>query len=124
MMPRNPLEEIVGLSTVVQISMLHKSHQNGIEKQTIFLMQIHQILLYSYHSFDRHSWLHHVSEIPGQKLEQEKPKYAEDHIGNVSGTPLAYHPHNFMLNKEWQPVVQRGASYSRWTPSSSSSDKK
>lgn len=57
-----------------------------------------------------------MSEVPGEKLEKQKPKYAEDHIGNVTGTPLAYHPHNFMLNKEWQPVVQRGATYSRWEP--------
>jgi NADH:ubiquinone oxidoreductase subunit len=55
-----------------------------------------------------HSWLHHISdEIPTRPdslLAETTPKYRQEHVPNMTGTPEAYSPPTWVGSANWQPV--------------------
>jgi len=65
-----------------------------------------------------HSWLHHVTDTPGQSPEviALTPKYKKAHMPNLTGTQKAYNPPNYILNpgnyskrKSTSPISNFGA---------------
>jgi len=67
-----------------------------------------------------HTWLHHITDTPGQSPEliALTPKYKQLHTPNLTGTPRAYNPPNYILNpqnyskrKTQTPVSQYGDKY-------------
>eukprot|EP01104_Vermistella_antarctica_P021227 TRINITY_DN9445_c0_g1_i1.p1 TRINITY_DN9445_c0_g1~~TRINITY_DN9445_c0_g1_i1.p1 ORF type:complete len:180 (+),score=15.26 TRINITY_DN9445_c0_g1_i1:40-540(+) len=51
-----------------------------------------------------HPWLHYTNDrIPGSaEAEAYVPSFGRDHLVNQTGTDSAYHPHNWLLNREWE----------------------
>eukprot|EP01099_Mayorella_cantabrigiensis_P001995 TRINITY_DN1872_c0_g1_i1.p1 TRINITY_DN1872_c0_g1~~TRINITY_DN1872_c0_g1_i1.p1 ORF type:complete len:154 (+),score=40.97 TRINITY_DN1872_c0_g1_i1:43-462(+) len=57
-----------------------------------------------------HSWLHHMSDIPGHKV--SPPKFQTPHRQNLTGTPDSYHPRD-VYRKTLEPPTPSG---SVWNP--------
>ncbi|KYR02729.1 NADH dehydrogenase ubiquinone 1 alpha subcomplex subunit 12 [Tieghemostelium lacteum] len=47
-----------------------------------------------------HSWLHHISDKPGEDMLPFSPFYKREHFKNPTGTDGAYTPPNFLFNIE------------------------
>lgn len=61
---------------------------------------------------DWHGWLHHTFEEPPTTAPLKRRAFEKDHVPNMTGTPLAYHPPG-SLSKGASGVP---AGYEAWSP--------
>lgn len=51
-----------------------------------------------------HGWMHHTTDEPvALRADYKPPKYVTSWVPHLTGTDLAYHPHNYPLNPGYQP---------------------
>lgn len=51
-----------------------------------------------------HGWMHHMMDEPvAQRKDYKPPKFVTPWVPHLTGTDLAYHPHNYPLNPGYQP---------------------
>lgn len=61
---------------------------------------------------DWHGWLHHTFDEPPTTAPLKRRAFEKDHLPNMTGTPLAYHPPGSLArNKGGVP-----ADYEAWSP--------
>jgi NADH:ubiquinone oxidoreductase subunit len=61
---------------------------------------------------DWHGWLHHtVDELPGPR---ERHPWEREHLPNMTGTPLAYHPQGSVLRGGHRAPAT--GDYEPWSP--------
>jgi len=63
---------------------------------------------------DWHGWLHHTFEEPPTVAPLHRRAWEKDHLPNMTGTPLAYHPKGSLVLPEDQRRADKG--YESWTP--------
>lgn len=61
---------------------------------------------------DWHGWLHHTFDEPPTTAPLKRRAFEKDHVPNMTGTPLAYHPPG-SLSKSANGVP---AGYEAWSP--------
>lgn len=61
-----------------------------------------------------HAWLHHYCQEPPQKEEERHYAWQQEHIPNLSGTTLAYHPPGHPAKGGKRPAS--GGDYEAWRP--------
>ncbi|MEL6359836.1 MAG: NADH:ubiquinone oxidoreductase subunit NDUFA12 [Pseudomonadota bacterium] len=64
-------------------------------------------------SADWHGWLHHTFDVPPTEEPLLRQTWEKDHVPNMTGTPLAYHPKGSLYNTKDGGVDQ---GYSAWAP--------
>ncbi|MCB2096207.1 MAG: NADH:ubiquinone oxidoreductase subunit NDUFA12 [Parvularculaceae bacterium] len=64
---------------------------------------------------DWHGWLHHTFDEPPTVAPLKRRAFEQDHLPNMTGTPLAYHPPG-SLAQSGGPAAQRD--YEAWSPES------
>ncbi|MGD9800084.1 MAG: NADH:ubiquinone oxidoreductase subunit NDUFA12 [Parvularculaceae bacterium] len=64
---------------------------------------------------DWHGWLHHTFDEPPTVVPLKRRAFEQDHLPNMTGTPLAYHPPG-SLAQSGGPAAQRD--YEAWSPES------
>ncbi|HPE30792.1 MAG TPA: NADH:ubiquinone oxidoreductase subunit NDUFA12 [Parvularculaceae bacterium] len=62
---------------------------------------------------DWHGWLHHTFEEPPTVAPLLRRKWEKDHIPNMTGTPLAYHPPGSLVTGAAKGVAK---DYEAWSP--------
>jgi NADH:ubiquinone oxidoreductase subunit len=67
---------------------------------------------------DWHGWLHHSFDVPPTHEPLPRQKFEKDHLPNMTGTPLAYHPKGSLhhVGKRGAPVKD----YEAWSPEDAS----
>ncbi|MBI1365390.1 MAG: NADH:ubiquinone oxidoreductase subunit NDUFA12 [Alphaproteobacteria bacterium] len=63
---------------------------------------------------DWHGWLHHTFEEPPTVKPLTRRAFEKDHMPNMTGTPLAYHPPGSLFRPEGAKGV--GPDYEAWSP--------
>lgn len=63
---------------------------------------------------DWHGWLHHTFEEPPTLVPLLRRKWEKDHLPNMTGTPLAYHPKGSLANATRAESETPG--YNAWRP--------
>jgi NADH:ubiquinone oxidoreductase subunit len=63
---------------------------------------------------DWHGWLHHTFDEPPTKAPLPRQKWEQDHLPNMTGTPLAYHPPGSLARAGGPANVEDD--YEAWTP--------
>ncbi len=66
---------------------------------------------------DWHGWLHHTFASPPEKGRLPRQKFEKDHLPNMTGTPLAYHPKGSLYKTAHG--VDEGKDYQPWSPEAS-----
>lgn len=61
---------------------------------------------------DWHGWLHHTFDQPPTQAPLKRRAFEQDHVPNMTGTPLAYHPPGSLA----RAASGVPADYSAWTP--------
>jgi len=64
---------------------------------------------------DWHGWLHHTFVEPPTKAPLLRRTWEKDHMPNMTGTPLAYHPSGSL--SKVQSSEQTTSGYEAWQPS-------
>lgn len=64
-----------------------------------------------------HGWLHHTFEEPPTVEPLARKAWEKDHLPNMTGTPLAYHPKGSLSQKDAGASVK--ADYEAWSPEGS-----
>ena len=62
---------------------------------------------------DWHGWLHHTFEAPPTDDPLPRQAWEKDHLPNMTGTPLAYHPPGSLVTGAAKSV---SADYESWSP--------
>lgn len=62
---------------------------------------------------DWHGWLHHTFADPPTVAPLKRKSFEKDHVPNMTGTPLAYHPPGSLARVGGVGVA---ADYEAWTP--------
>ncbi|MEO0399689.1 MAG: NADH:ubiquinone oxidoreductase subunit NDUFA12 [Pseudomonadota bacterium] len=62
---------------------------------------------------DWHGWLHHTFDTPPSEEPLLRQAWEKDHLPNMTGTPLAYHPKGSLAHEDG-PAVRE--SYDAWSP--------
>ena len=62
---------------------------------------------------DWHGWLHHTFDEPPTVAPLLRRKWEKDHIPNMTGTPLAYHPPGSLVTGAAKGVAK---DYEAWSP--------
>lgn len=62
---------------------------------------------------DWHGWLHHTFDEPPTVAPLLRRKWEKDHVPNMTGTPLAYHPPGSLVTGAAAPVAK---DYEAWSP--------
>jgi len=62
---------------------------------------------------DWHGWLHHTFDEPPTVAPLKRRSFERDHLPNMTGTPLAYHPQG-SLSRAGGPAPLRD--YEAWSP--------
>lgn len=65
---------------------------------------------------DWHGWLHHTYEEPPTVAPLTRRAFEKDHLPNMTGTPLAYHPKGSLARADGPGNVND--EYEPWTPES------
>ncbi len=66
---------------------------------------------------DWHGWLHHTFEEPPTETTLKKHDWERDHLPNMTGTPLAYHPQGSLeLGGKGGEIA---TDYEAWSPDKS-----
>lgn len=60
-----------------------------------------------------HGWLHHTQNEPPTVAPPVRRAWEKDHLPNMTGTPLAYHPTGSLETGAATPVAKE---YEAWTP--------
>lgn len=63
---------------------------------------------------DWHGWLHHTFEQPPTDSPLKRQSFEKDHLPNMTGTPLAYHPEGSLVGAERADKMVR--EYEAWSP--------
>lgn len=63
---------------------------------------------------DWHGWLHHTFDEPPTVAPLTRRAWEKDHLPNMTGTPLAYHPPGSLSRPEGAQGV--GPDYEAWSP--------
>lgn len=63
---------------------------------------------------DWHGWLHHTFEEPPTEAPLRRQSWEKDHLPNMTGTPLAYHPQGSLVGAS--EADKLGKDYTAWTP--------
>jgi len=63
---------------------------------------------------DWHGWLHHTFEAPPSEAPLTRRAWEKDHLPNMTGTPLAYHPPGSLARAGGPMDVDDD--YEPWTP--------
>ena len=61
---------------------------------------------------DWHGWLHHTFDEPPTEAPLIRRAWEKDHMPNMTGTPLAYHPKGSLA----RPGTGVAPEYDAWTP--------
>jgi NADH:ubiquinone oxidoreductase subunit len=62
---------------------------------------------------DWHGWLHHTFEDPPTIAPLKRRGWEKDHLPNMTGTPLAYHPPGSLAARDGKARLE---DYEAWTP--------
>lgn len=62
---------------------------------------------------DWHGWLHHTFDEPPTVAPLKRRDFEQDHLPNMTGTPLAYHPKGSLEHADRGHV---GKEYEAWSP--------
>jgi NADH:ubiquinone oxidoreductase subunit len=62
---------------------------------------------------DWHGWLHHTFEDPPTIAPLKRRSWEKDHMPNMTGTPLAYHPPGSLAARDGKARLE---DYEAWTP--------
>ena len=62
---------------------------------------------------DWHGWIHHTFADPPTIAPLRRRVWEKEHLPNMTGTPLAYHPPGSLARHSGAPVDQ---GYEAWTP--------
>jgi NADH:ubiquinone oxidoreductase subunit len=62
---------------------------------------------------DWHGWLHHTFDEPPTVAPLLRRAWEKDHLPNMTGTALAYHPPGSLVRGDGKSV---GADYEAWSP--------
>ena len=68
---------------------------------------------------DWHGWLHHTFEEAPVESPLLRRKFEKDHLPNMTGTPLAYHPKGSLVRVSGDKSSSKsapGQTYEAWTP--------
>jgi NADH:ubiquinone oxidoreductase subunit len=68
---------------------------------------------------DWHGWLHHTFEDAPVETPLLRRKWEKDHLPNMTGTPLAYHPKGSLVRvtgDKSSGASAPGQTYEAWTP--------
>ncbi len=71
-------------------------------------------------SADWHGWLHHTFDEPPTEAPLLRQEWEQDHLPNMTGTPLAYHPKGSLSHQGADGAIDAG--YEAWSPDNSASD--
>ncbi len=63
---------------------------------------------------DWHGWLHHTFDAPPTEAPLRRREWEKDHLPNMTGTPLAYHPKGSLAQADAGASV--GEIYEAWSP--------
>ncbi len=63
---------------------------------------------------DWHGWLHHTFEEPPTEAPLKRQAWEKDHLPNMTGTPLAYHPAGSLVGSSDPDKLTRD--YEAWSP--------
>lgn len=63
---------------------------------------------------DWHGWLHHTFEVPPTEAPLLRRNWEKDHLPNMTGTPLAYHPKGSL--SRGLAAKTPGDAYEAWSP--------
>lgn len=63
---------------------------------------------------DWHGWLHHTFDAPPTEAPLTRRPWEQNHLPNMTGTPLAYHPKGSLSNAEKDSAIDAG--YEAWSP--------
>ncbi|RZO69131.1 MAG: NADH:ubiquinone oxidoreductase subunit NDUFA12 [Parvularculaceae bacterium] len=63
---------------------------------------------------DWHGWLHHTFDTPPTDAPLERQTWEKDHLPNMTGTPLAYHPKGSLAQAGAGKDIDLG--YEAWSP--------
>ncbi|MEM9495529.1 MAG: NADH:ubiquinone oxidoreductase subunit NDUFA12 [Pseudomonadota bacterium] len=66
---------------------------------------------------DWHGWLHHTFEEPPTVAPLPRRDFEKDHLPNMTGTPLAYHPKGSLSHADGPGRVEKD--YDAWSPDGS-----
>ncbi|MEZ5921144.1 MAG: NADH:ubiquinone oxidoreductase subunit NDUFA12 [Parvularculaceae bacterium] len=62
---------------------------------------------------DWHGWIHHTFAEPPTVAPLKRRSFEKDHMPNMTGTPLAYHPEGSLV---YAGVKKRADEYEPWSP--------
>ncbi|MEO0878810.1 MAG: NADH:ubiquinone oxidoreductase subunit NDUFA12 [Pseudomonadota bacterium] len=63
---------------------------------------------------DWHGWLHHTFDQPPTEAPLRRQIWEKDHLPNMTGTPLAYHPAGSLVRPDGDDTISKG--YEAWSP--------
>ncbi len=65
---------------------------------------------------DWHGWLHHTFDSPPSEQPLTRKEFEKDHLPNMTGTPLAYHPKGSLYKAKGEESSGVGLDYEPWSP--------
>ncbi|WP_306253393.1 NADH:ubiquinone oxidoreductase subunit NDUFA12 [Parvularcula sp. IMCC14364] len=65
---------------------------------------------------DWHGWLHHTFDEPPTTAPLLRQKFEKEHLPNMTGTPLAYHPKGSLYHTGQGGKTGVGRDYEAWSP--------
>ena len=68
---------------------------------------------------DWHGWLHHTFDEPPTTAPLSRQKFEKDHLPNMTGTSLAYHPKGSLYHNNADGKTGVGSDYEAWSPEES-----
>lgn len=63
---------------------------------------------------DWHGWLHHTFDEPPTETPLKRHSWEKDHLPNMTGTPLAYHPAGSLVGADDPDKLVKD--YEAWSP--------
>jgi len=63
---------------------------------------------------DWHGWMHHTFDLPPTEAPLRRQSWEKDHIPNMTGTPLAYHPPGSLVGASDPDKLVKD--YQAWSP--------
>jgi NADH:ubiquinone oxidoreductase subunit len=63
---------------------------------------------------DWHGWLHYTFDEPPTETPLPRRRWEKDHLPNMTGTPLAWHPQGSLLADGVRPAAT--GDYEAWKP--------
>jgi NADH:ubiquinone oxidoreductase subunit len=61
-----------------------------------------------------HGWLHHTNDVVPSDTARKRYSWEQEHVPNLTGTPLAYHPPGSVLRGGHRPPAT--GDYEAWVP--------